>query len=701
MKKTQDLGKKLFSFAVVADTHLNQDEMDCNSPFPVNTLANLRMRHVVQDINTQDVDFVVHLGDIIHPVPAVKNLYVQAAARFHAQVKDLSVPLYLTPGNHDIGDKPMPWAPAGTITDEYVSLWREVFGKDYFSFCHKGVCFIVFNSQLCNSGLALEAEQEAWLEAELQKHEHKRMFFCTHYPPFMYDRHEPEHYDNIAEPARSRLLALLDTYAVEGLFAGHVHNFWYLQEDAVHHYLLPSTAFVRQDYSEMLKTPPAFEATEAGRNDAEKLGYFVVHMYEHGHVCRMVRTHGTCVEEKSAAHMTQKKPCIKTVSPQENTCASLGFDLRDSWAHAVSIAPSGALDEFDRKEVRNDYPLLALWEMGVRHVRVPFHDLRDAKVRERMEHLVSLGHSFTLFSFGEISTADRQLVAKHAHLLRGWEIACRWDTLPSMAKSIAKVRKVTDLPLYLSRMWEHEDNKSPDGRYFHVMNHGLTAKNITENAAYFTAVEALAHLEEVGFVFRIMRHEDMHEAMQAILTFTKMSERPCSVHVRMADFNPSYVTATCSEVDDRFNSVCLAQALFCSAYTDIHVFADTLIDVDRGYFPRYGVLDSICNPRAAAHVVAHVYGFLHEGVGAFDAMQIIEDTTMRVLWAKQGQESVACIFPKKENMPLSKAKIEEIAQQIAQNNSIQQIQLVDAVQGIKYAAQDVDGAQPVYLLRVS
>ena len=69
----QDLGKRLFTFAVIADSHLNQDELDCNSPFPVNKLANRRMRHVVHDLNRRDVAFVVHLGDLIHPVPAVKE----------------------------------------------------------------------------------------------------------------------------------------------------------------------------------------------------------------------------------------------------------------------------------------------------------------------------------------------------------------------------------------------------------------------------------------------------------------------------------------------------------------------------------------------------------------------------------------------------------------------------------------------------
>ena len=32
------LGRRLFSFGVITDTHLNQGEDDCNSPFEVNIL---------------------------------------------------------------------------------------------------------------------------------------------------------------------------------------------------------------------------------------------------------------------------------------------------------------------------------------------------------------------------------------------------------------------------------------------------------------------------------------------------------------------------------------------------------------------------------------------------------------------------------------------------------------------------------------
>jgi len=144
------LGRRLFSFGVITDTHVNQGEDDCNSPFEVNRLANRRMRYVIRDLNARDLAFVVNVGDLVHPVPAIPDLYAAAAARFHEQAKELNHPLYLTPGNHDVGDKPNDWAPAARIHEDYLALWDEHFGAQYRSFDHDGCHFIIVNAQIIN-----------------------------------------------------------------------------------------------------------------------------------------------------------------------------------------------------------------------------------------------------------------------------------------------------------------------------------------------------------------------------------------------------------------------------------------------------------------------------------------------------------------------------------------------------------------------
>ena len=76
-----NLGKRLFTYAVITDTHLNQGETECNSPYEVNKLANGRMRHVVRDHNRRQLEFVIHLGDLLNPVPAISHLHERAAQR--------------------------------------------------------------------------------------------------------------------------------------------------------------------------------------------------------------------------------------------------------------------------------------------------------------------------------------------------------------------------------------------------------------------------------------------------------------------------------------------------------------------------------------------------------------------------------------------------------------------------------------------
>jgi metallophosphoesterase superfamily enzyme len=75
----------LFSFVVVADTHVNESDNVSSSPFETNHLANERSRFVFQDIAAMNPapEFVVHLGDIVHPMPALPT-FMQAVEQFKA-----------------------------------------------------------------------------------------------------------------------------------------------------------------------------------------------------------------------------------------------------------------------------------------------------------------------------------------------------------------------------------------------------------------------------------------------------------------------------------------------------------------------------------------------------------------------------------------------------------------------------------------
>ncbi|MFC6672820.1 metallophosphoesterase family protein [Marinobacterium aestuariivivens] len=593
------LGRKLFSMVVMADTHLNQGEDTCSSPFEVNRLANKRMRYVVRDVNRIAPDFVINLGDLIHPVPSLPS-YGEAARQFLHQTRALNCPQYLVPGNHDVGDKPINWGPAGVVCDDYLDLWKEFFGDHYYAFEHQGCHFIVINAQLINSGLADETRQREWLEAYLAEHPGARFFINTHYPPYMTERDEVEHYDNIAEPGRSWLLSLLEQHRVEALFAGHVHNFWYHRHQDTDCYLLPSTAFVRQDYSEMYRIEPG---DQGGRNDLPKLGYFVVNVYERGHACLMQRTYGEALEPDAAVGMTQ--PRVTPLHTVENTRAPLGFDMRQPWAELVEIPPSGALDEFSRKRVRNDYPLLALWEMGVRKMRLPLDDLTSTEVVERIATLRRFGHEFQVFGF-EVPQG-RQLLAlvEHQDLLSGCELAFADADLERVADALRSLKRDLRLPLYLSRLRTREDIESGGSKYYHVINHGYTSEDGSRIRTSITEGPLRGLVD--GLVFRLDPGMESAPTLAAIDELCRTLQLQASIHLRVSDASPADVRDDDLDLANRIaETLCAALA-----HPALGVYVDTFADVDRGFFRRNGVTDRRANPRLAFHVVKHLYAALN------------------------------------------------------------------------------------------
>ena len=589
---TDDLGAIQYSYAVVTDTHVNFGEMESNSEFEINQRANGRLRHVIRDLNRREIDFVVHLGDIVHPVPAVPDRYAMAAERFHEQVADLRHPLYLVPGNHDIGDKPIVWSPGAVACDDYIALWKKTFGPNYHAIDHKGGRFFMIDSQIINTGLDAEAEQKTWLESEMADAAARglRIFVHTHYPIYLTAPDEDEHFDNLAEPGRSWLLGLMDRHGAEAQFSGHVHNFWFNRFGVTNCYALPSTAFVRQDYAEMYRAAP-LPGTEGGRSDYAKLGYFVVHIHERGHICQWIRTFGAVAEPDSADDATPDH--LAAIHPLQNPHDRFGFDMRQNWLEHVEIPPSGSLDEFDRKRMRNDYALMALMETGVRRVRIPATDLLVLEHRARLAECACLGLRFTLFSFGRPDDRLLDLVGNAKGLIDTWEICDTTEDLPGVVDVVRSTVKAAGISLYLSRIRTREDQESAGGKYHHMIVHGFTPDDDRR-------IEQIGGLADVdGLVFRIEGQTSPWSAARSALAACEGHDVKVSLHIRMTKGPPGL-----KQTDDEWVAARMAEAVAAaSAFKDVRVYADTFADVDRGYYRRHGIVDRFYNPRPGFEVV--------------------------------------------------------------------------------------------------
>jgi len=593
------LGKRLFTFAVLADTHVNEHEAQSASPFATNAEANGRARHAIAEIAHLDPvpEFVVHLGDIVHPMPGLP-VFAEAARRFKEIAAALEVPLHLVPGNHDVGDKAVDWMPADIVCAEYVELYRRTFGKDYYAFDCGPLRAIVINALLLNSGLPHENEQRHWLETELQQSAGRRLFVFTHYPPYVLAEDERSTYDNIDQPGRAWLLELLRRHCVEALFAGHVHNFWYDVHGETEMYLLPSTAFLRHDYTEFYRINPG---AEFGRGDVGKFGYCIVDLHEHGHVMRLVRTDGRSLGPDTPYRQRRTPPPanVKTAP-----LTGVGVELRHPWAEILEIPATGGVQEFGRKPARNDYPVMALWEMGARLLKIPDHDVTQPVTRLRMQLLHDVGHRFIATTFGVPRGAFAAALDGQTDLLDAIEVNLSSAALTREAARLTAFKAKSAIPLYWAKLRMHEDAHYEGGKVSHFINTGFTlndlhtAETILENAGLRALV--------AGIVVRIDRTVDILTAAVQLAEYAARTGLKILGSIKLAD-----ASIARARTDDLDTARLAAESLLAASLSgDVQYVFDTFMDVDRGYFPRNGFIDRMFNPRPALRAYAGMAALL-------------------------------------------------------------------------------------------
>lgn len=168
----------------------------------------------VAEVNRLRPDFVVITGDFTHDQHSIEQIeeFMRITATIHPEI-----PVYYSPGNHDIGLNP---------DKQSLRKYTERFGKDRFSFQHKGSLFIGFNTSLIKSDLPKEEQKQyKWLKSKLKKGRKTNhiILFC-HYPFFNKNIEEPETYSNLAPESRQKYLSVFDAQKVTAVFSGHYHN---------------------------------------------------------------------------------------------------------------------------------------------------------------------------------------------------------------------------------------------------------------------------------------------------------------------------------------------------------------------------------------------------------------------------------------------------------------------------------------------
>jgi 3',5'-cyclic AMP phosphodiesterase CpdA len=190
--------------------------------------------------NAAEADLVVVTGDLCINGPesdAEMALAGRALSRLRAPWRAL-------PGNHDVGDEPPGQDPDQIINAQRLARWNAVFGADHFATTVGAWRVIGVNAQLLGSGLAEEAAQDAWLDAELQAAA-APVVLILHKPLFLLSADETAVGATTINPEpRHRLLRRLAAADVRLIVSGHLHAWRDREIGDLRHIWLPATSFI-------------------------------------------------------------------------------------------------------------------------------------------------------------------------------------------------------------------------------------------------------------------------------------------------------------------------------------------------------------------------------------------------------------------------------------------------------------------------
>ena len=622
------LPNALFEFVVISDSHYMLDPGGTSLEFENRRKQSARREVALRMVAALEPQFVVHNGDMVQEYPDNVERFYKSMDESLEQMRACGIEPYYVAGNHDIGDKPDPTAPASHVSREVLDWYHQRFGKSWYSFDQGNCHFVVLNSQIMNGTLPDAAEQEAWAEKDLAEHTKKRLFILLHMPPYLFDETESSmgHYDNIANLARVWLLDLVRIYKVEMLLAGHVHFAFFDHLSDTRYAVLASPVFTRPGFSCLFAGSPP---PERGRDDAPKFGFYLMRVRADKTDIHFVRTSGveefpTKPEERLITRVSgtlPHSPLGITLSQPLSTTA----EIPRAWPAAI------------REKVRNDYPLFACMEMGVGYVRVPLTDFLDTFQRRRLEILRKEGvklDAVAIFS-EELDILDtvRQIHPR----IDGLEIQIV-ETLYPSEKCIEIIKalqtdfgvSVTLLPIVC--------REATSGKQFPRFRLGYTPQEIL-SLNQFLAVNGVA-IDRV--ICKLDTDQSLCNQIQEIVRITPFS------HISNVDFSLEFAAT-----NNQTNANLAAEGLFSMAtIPGSRIYFEPLIDLDRTMDVTHGLLDTLCNPRLASYTLQSLntimfsrslkvskHSFRLQQVNGLKALQLSTDTLTYTLLLDSGSES--------------------------------------------------------------
>ncbi|MGI8906684.1 MAG: metallophosphoesterase [Candidatus Sumerlaeaceae bacterium] len=198
-------------------THLDFNNSPRNFQFAIVTDRTGGVRpgifeDAVRKLNLLQPEFVMSVGDLISGYTQQPEEILAQWQEFMGFVKQLKMPFFYVPGNHDLAN-PVQHA-----------LWEQVIGRKYYSFTYGDVLFLCVNSE--DPAANIGDEQVAYFDKVLRENPNVRWTLVFLHRPLWVAKERTVHPDQ-------------ETYAMSGwenmervlqgrpytVFAGHFHNY--------------------------------------------------------------------------------------------------------------------------------------------------------------------------------------------------------------------------------------------------------------------------------------------------------------------------------------------------------------------------------------------------------------------------------------------------------------------------------------------
>lgn len=578
MFDTSFLAEADHSFVVLSDTHCMRVPKGAQLEFQSRRQQSERAAYAYSLIKALHPDMIVHLGDLVQEFPESPG-FAHAMTEALMQISEAGLQMFHVAGNHDVGDKPDLTMPTAWVNAESLAGFESRFDCSWYSWDAMGFHFIVLNSQIMNGPLPQARMQRDWLESDLRAKGGVPTIIFLHLAPFLVDPAEEGdgHYDNIGEPDRSWLLRLIERFNIKAVFFGHSHFAFFNRIGQARLFLTPSTAFTRPGFAELFSSAPP---PERGRSDTEKLGFFLIRLVDEHVRVHFIRTQGWLAVSDEGA---QSRRILAGVS-RDLTSSPIGMTLLHpltNWSDGPIAWPSSV-----RQQIRNDYPFLALLELGVQHIRVPASDMRSGLQRERIRLLRDEGVQITLFWLWGDQSPVVDEVQEWRRDFDVVELQVPVTIVPSgsLSETIRELRRVR--PVSLTPVFP---NQMIPGKQHMRTRVGYDTRGLLELA------------KESEDLSQVADRFTLHVPVDATVAQTIAELRTEG----MSDLLGSIDFLVClGDLVQGEQTARAVEAIVSSYQLKRHrIFLEPFQDFDRSMDVSSGFLDRLCNPRPAFHAL--------------------------------------------------------------------------------------------------